>query len=62
MGTVTPLRRSKIVVPKFPDMVEKGKGKNQRLVPAPTMINAGLALDALEVSCTRPLVPARADF
>jgi hypothetical protein len=52
MGTVTPLRRSKIVVPKFPDMVEKGKGKNQRLVPQATMTNALLALDALEVSCT----------
>jgi hypothetical protein len=52
MGTITTLRRAKIIVPEFPDMIERGKGKNTRLVPQATMTNSLLALDALKVNCT----------
>ena len=52
MSNVVPLKKFEVVKPDFPDMIEKGKGKNTRLVPESTMANALLALDALNVSCT----------
>lgn len=41
-----------ITAPTFPDVIEVGRGVNARMVPKPTMANASVALDALEVDCS----------